>query len=150
MISILLRSAFILLSALTISVEAAEENVEQSKMLGLRTVAYEVENLATAIEWYTKAFGVKPYVESPEYVGFNIQGYELGLMPESDSPVKGNNVLAYWGVENIDTEVDRLISLGAEIQTPIMEVGGGIRLCTLKDPFGNILGIIYNPIFTLE
>jgi predicted enzyme related to lactoylglutathione lyase len=119
-------------------------------MLGLRTVGYEVSNLATAVEWYSNAFGVKPYIESPEYVGFNIQGYELGLMPESDSPIKGNNVLAYWGVENIDIEVSRLFKLGAEIHTPIIEVGGGIRLCTLKDPFGNILGIIVNPIFTLE
>lgn len=119
-------------------------------MLGLRTVGYEVGNLANAVEWYTEAFGVKPYFNSPQYVGFNIQGYELGLMPESEAPVKGNNVLAYWGVEDIDAEVNRLTELGAELHTPIIDVGGGIRLCTLKDPFGNLLGIIYNPIFKLE
>ena len=87
--------------------------MEQSKMPGLRTVGYEVDNLAAAVGWYTKAFGIGPYVETPEYVGFNRSGFELGLMPESDSSMKGNNVLAYWGVENIDIEVDRLTALGA-------------------------------------
>ena len=52
-------------------------------MLGLRTTVYKVDNLNDAKAWYTKAFEVKPYFDEPYYVGFNIQGYELGLQEES-------------------------------------------------------------------
>ncbi|MEM7015775.1 MAG: VOC family protein, partial [Pseudomonadota bacterium] len=66
--------------------------MEQSRMLGLRTVGYEVKDLTVAIECYTKVFGIPPYVETPEYVGFNIRGFELGLMPETDTAAKGTTL----------------------------------------------------------
>jgi len=126
------------------------QDIDSSRMLGLRTVAYEVKNLEAAITWYAKVFDIKPYVNTPNYVGFNIRGFELGLMPIHPSSTKGNNVLSYWGVTDIDSEYKRITSLGATPNTPIMDVGGGIRLGTVKDPFGNVLGLIYNPIFTLD
>jgi len=143
-------SIFVFIFIFIASVEAEEKALEQSMMLGLRTVGYEVKNLDEAVDWYTKAFGIEPYVSTPEYVGFNIRGFELGLMPETSSSPKGNNVLAYWGVENIKKEYKRLIKLGAKEHSPLIDVGGGIRLGAVEDPFGNILGIIYNPIFKLN
>jgi lactoylglutathione lyase len=121
-----------------------------SKMLGIRTVIYEVDNLGKAIDWYSKAFAIEPYVNTPEYVGFNIRGYELGLMPEHEASQKGNNVLSYWGVDNVDKEYAHLIDIGAKPNTPITAVGGDIRLGTLIDPFGNVIGLIYNPIFKID
>ena len=29
-------------------------------------------------------------------------------------------------------------------------VGGGIRICSVIDPFGNVLGLIENPLFRIE
>ena len=56
---------------------------EPHMFLGLRTVKYDVADIAKAKEWYTKVFGVEPYFDQPEfYVGYNIGGYELGLTPE--------------------------------------------------------------------
>lgn len=122
--------------------------MEQSTFLGLRTVVYEVSNLEEAIGWYTQAFGIEPYFNESYYVGFNIRGFELGLMPAEDTgEPKAKNILAYWGVEDVDKEYARLLSLGAKENAPIMDVGGGIRLGSVIDPFGNALGIIYNPIF---
>lgn len=71
-------------------------------MLGLRTTIYKVSDLEAAKAWYTQAFGVKPYFDEPFYIGFNIGGYELGLLPE-EKPMadRTDNVLSYWGVENI-------------------------------------------------
>ena len=41
--------------------------------LGLRTVKYDVADIAKAKEWYTKVFGVEPYFDQPAfYVGYNI------------------------------------------------------------------------------
>jgi len=130
--------------------QCLSEEPQSSSMLGLRTVAYEVNDLNRAVAWYTRVFGVEPYANTTGYVGFSIRGFELGLMPERKDSLKGNNVLAYWGVEDVDAEYARLVRLGAQENTPLINVGGGIRLGTVIDPFGNVLGIIYNPIFKVE
>lgn len=124
--------------------------MEAPKILGLRTTIYKVDNLEKAIEWYTKVFGVPPYFNEPFYVGFNINGYELGLQPEDSNPIeKSENVLSYWGVEDIKKKYQHLISLGATTHEKPTNVGGKIMVATVKDPWNNILGIIYNPEFKI-
>ena len=119
-------------------------------MLGLRTTAYIVKDLAQAKAWYTKAFKTEPYFDESFYVGFNIQGYELGLLPEgNETNLKGENVLSYWGVEDIQKELERLIELGATIHEKPINVDGELLVCSVKDPWSNIIGLIYNPYFKL-
>lgn len=121
-----------------------------TSMLGLRTTVYRVADLAAAKTWYADAFGEKPYFDEPFYVGFNIAGYELGLMPDdTDADDKTDNVLSYWGVEDINAEVARLVGLGATIDGDPVNVGGDIMVAELKDPWGNVVGLIYNPEFKL-
>lgn len=120
-------------------------------MLGLRTTIYKVGNIEQATEWYAQAFETKPYFNEPYYVGFNIKGYELGLQPEeSRTGNLAESVVAYWGVEDIHTVYERLLALGATAHEKPYEVGGDIVTATLKDPFGNVIGLIYNPHFKLE
>jgi catechol 2,3-dioxygenase-like lactoylglutathione lyase family enzyme len=121
----------------------------KSTFLGLRTVVYHVEDLETATHWYTSVLGLDPYFETPYYVGFNVGGFELGLHPvesEKNTGASGSSV-AYWGVPNAETELKRLIYLGATLRSEIQEVGEGIKVADVLDPFGNILGIIENPHF---
>ena len=114
---------------------------------GLRSAIYHVSDLARAKEWYSQAFGVKPYFDEPFYVGFNIGGFELGLDPNMRGVTAGTNVVAYWGTDNADESLKRLLSLGAKLRTGVQDVGDNIRVATVLDPFGNILGIIENPHF---
>ena len=114
---------------------------------GLRTTVYPVGDLARAKAWFTEVFGAAPYFDEPFYVGFQIGGFELGLVPDGTPGTSGANV--YWGVDDIDAEVARIVSLGATVHTAAQDVGGGIRVVDLKDPFGNLLGLIYNPNFDL-
>jgi len=118
--------------------------------LGLRTVIYRVNDVARATEWYTSVLGFPPYFNQPFYVGFNVGGYELGLQPEEDAgPAKAENVEAYWGVEDIQAEYDRLQALGAIEHRKPQDVGGGIWVAMLKDPWGNLIGLIQNPHFQI-
>jgi predicted enzyme related to lactoylglutathione lyase len=114
-------------------------------LLGLRTVAYHVSNIAAGKEWYTKVVGHPPYFDQPFYVGFEVGGFELGLVPDGKPGAGGT--LAYWGTADIDAEVARLVGLGAKLQQPIQDVGEGIRVADLSDPFGNTFGVILNPHF---
>ena len=116
--------------------------------LGLRTVIYRVNDVPRATDWYTQVLGFPPYFNEPFYVGFNVAGYELGIQPEeSAGPAKAANVEAYWGVEDIQAEYQRLLDLGATAYAEPNEVGGGIWVAMVKDPWGNVIGLIKNPHF---
>jgi lactoylglutathione lyase len=118
--------------------------------LGLRTTIYKVMDLAKAKAWYAEAFRSKPYFDEPYYVGFNIGGYELGLIPdEQPAPTKTDNVLSYWGVASIKTEYSRLLKLGASEHEAPHNVGGELMVASVLDPWGNVVGLIYNPYFKL-
>jgi len=117
-------------------------------ILGLRTTIYRVTDIQKAKEWYSKAFSTKPYFDEPFYVGFTIGGYELGLQPEEDGSAIGQGgVETYWGVDDIDAVYQHLLSLGAAEHQAPNHVGGDIVVAMVKDPWQNIIGIIYNPSF---
>ena len=121
-----------------------------SPILGLRTTVYKVSDIVKAKEWYAKAFDTQPYFDQPFYVGFNIGGYELGLDPDDSTGIKSDNAVAYWGVTNIQKEFDRLLQLGATEHGKPTNVGGEIMVATAADPWGNIIGLIYNPEFKIQ
>jgi predicted enzyme related to lactoylglutathione lyase len=124
---------------------------KKSPMLGLRTTIYKVTDLIKAKGWYAQVFQTEPYFDEPFYVGFAIGGYELGLQPdEKEAASKSENVITYWGVENIDIEYNRMIELGATESEAPTNVGGEIMVATVKDPWGNAIGLIYNPEFKLD
>ncbi len=121
-----------------------------NKFLGLRTVGYKVADITAAKEWYTKVLGIAPYFDQPFYVGFNVAGYELGLQPEEASgTTKTSNVVTYWGVDNVQATYDELIAAGAAPHGAPMDVGDGIIVASVRDPWNNAFGIIYNPHFVL-
>ncbi len=117
---------------------------------GLRTVIYHVSDLKKAKEWYSKALKAKPYFDQPFYVGFSVRGFELGLDPDREGITPGSSVVAYWGVPDAKAAFKRLLELGASQHSPVQEVGDGIRVGTVKDPLGNVLGIIENPHFSIK
>ena len=122
---------------------------ERSMFLGLRTVKYEVPDIAKAKEWYSKVLGMQPYFDEPVfYVGYNVGGYDLGLVPQPKAEAKRVAAgVAYWGVEDAHAAYKRLIELGATPVEEIQDVGGGMLVGEVRDPFGNVLGVIYNPQF---
>src|SRR5437867_6604294 len=108
-------------------------------VLGLRTVIYHVPDLKRAKDWYSLVLGVKPYFDEPFYVGFNIGGYELGLDPDTKGVAPGaGGAVAYWGVANVDATVQQFTRAGASLKAPVQDVGDGIRVATVADPFGNL------------
>lgn len=115
-------------------------------LLGLRTVIYPTPDLDAAKAWWTDLLGVAPYFDEPFYVGYEVAGYELGLLPDAD-PAGG--ALPYWGVEDVTAAVEAAIAQGAVTHTPPSEVGGGIVTATVTNPMGAIVGFIFNPHFTL-
>ena len=119
--------------------------------LGLRTVKYRAPDIVKARDWYTEVLGFGPYFDRPFYVGFSVGGFELGLDPDLTEPGVGEgSVTVYWGVVNTEASLARLLGLGAVARSPVQDVGEGIKVATVFDPFGNVLGVIENPHFQYQ
>ena len=114
---------------------------------GLRTVIYTVDDLDSAKGWYRELLGAGPYFDEPFYVGFDVGGYELGLLPGGDEP-RPSAGQSYWGVADCRATWDALLDAGAQWVEEPQDVGGGIVTAVVRDPAGNRLGIIENPHFS--
>jgi predicted enzyme related to lactoylglutathione lyase len=108
----------------------------------IRSVIYHAANLNEAKEWYKKVTGIEPYFDEAFYVGFDINGFELGLDPDMNNIQTGNNAVAYWAVNEIENVVEKLKNMGAQIDSPVTNVGGGIKAAIVRDPFNNYIGLI--------
>ena len=108
----------------------------------LRTVIYHVNDLVAAKEWYSKATGLQPYFDEPFYVGFDINGFELGLDPSMENISTGNHSESYWAVESAKAAVEKFVGLGATLVQDVTNVGGTISVAIVADPFGNHIGFI--------
>jgi predicted enzyme related to lactoylglutathione lyase len=122
---------------------------------GLTTVTYTADDVAAAVAWYTEVFGIEPYFVrdaegTPAYVEFRIGDYqhEFGIMnrrfaPDA-RPDHPGTVLTYWAVDDVQASFDRLVSLGATVHQAPIERGPGFVTASVTDPFGNVLGVMYN------
>ena len=118
------------------------------RFLNLQACIYRVNDLAKAKAWYTDVLGAPPYFDEPFYVGFSVVGFELGLMPGETQIAEHPGVLCYWGVADATVEHARLLSLGGTALEEPHDVGEGIVVAAVRDPFGNPFGVICNPHFT--
>lgn len=129
----------------------AFDSFDAEMFLGLHTAVYHVGDIEKGKEWYSRALEISPYLDEPYYVGFNVGGYELGLdTGTADNSLKQEGHTAYWGVSNIEDVFSHLILIGAQRHEDIKDVGGGIRIASVIDPFGNAFGIIENPHFKIN
>ncbi|EHR51110.1 lactoylglutathione lyase family protein [Saccharomonospora marina XMU15] len=123
---------------------------------GLSTVSFFADDVPAAARFYTELLGVEPYfvrpVEGPPaYVEFRLGDlqHELGIIdsryaahPSGPGPA---GAVVYWHVDDIDGTYQRLLSMGGKAHEPPQDRGEGFITATVTDPFGNLLGIMFNP-----
>jgi predicted enzyme related to lactoylglutathione lyase len=122
---------------------------------GMANVSYWADDVKAARKWYAELFGMEPYfqrpdAENPGYIEYRIGDYqhEVGIidkkyMPKAATPGSGGAVL-YWHVDDIQKGMERLLAMGAKEYEPITKRGEGFTTAAVIDPFGNVLGIMYN------
>ena len=123
---------------------------------GLSTIRYHAADLAAATRWYRELLGIEPYFQVPGYVEFRLGDYqhELGIVESGHEGAKGlsvsegsqpGGVVTYWHVDDITATLQRLRAMGAQELEAARNFGGGFIAASVVDPFGNILGVMYNP-----
>jgi predicted enzyme related to lactoylglutathione lyase len=110
----------------------------------LKSVIYPSADLEADKKFWEAITGVKAYFDEPYYVGFNINGSELGLDPNA-AKAGLTYPVTYWHVQSTVAATEQLIAGGASLNTEARDVGGGMMMATFKDPNGNIFGIIDDP-----
>jgi predicted enzyme related to lactoylglutathione lyase len=122
---------------------------------GLTTVTFYADDLDAARRWYAELLGIEAYfvrpVEGPpSYVEFRIGDYqhELGFLDSRFAPPDGSGkpggAVIYWHVDDVQAAFDRLVSMGATVHQEPVERGPGFVTASVVDPFGNVLGVMYN------
>ncbi len=108
------------------------------KNLGIRTIVYPVKDIAKAKALYRDLLGVEPYADSAFYVGFKVDGLDIGLDPnghkEGETP--------YYAVDDIRKSVKGLVADGAKIIEDVHDVGGGRLIASVRDADSNIIGLL--------
>jgi predicted enzyme related to lactoylglutathione lyase len=116
---------------------------------GLATLNFFAADHNAAKQWYTDLLGMPPYFERPGYMEFRIGDYqhELGIIDAKYAPhstAAPGGAVMYWHVDDLEGTLERLLSLGAKLHEKVMKRGEGFVTASVLDPFGNVLGIMYN------
>ncbi|MGX6606607.1 VOC family protein [Micromonosporaceae bacterium Da 78-11] len=122
---------------------------------GLTTVTYFADDVPAATAWYTEVLGMQPYFARPAegppaYVEFRLgdHQHELGILDARfaphQRPEQPAGVVAYWAVDDVKASYQRLLDLGAASHEEPTDRGPGFTTASVTDPFGNILGVMFN------
>ncbi len=110
---------------------------------GLRSTIFKVGDLPRAKEFYGALLGRVPYFDQPFYVGYEVDGAELGLDPDvANVPAGPGGAISYWRVDEITASWEHSIGHGGSPVEPPHAVGEGIFVALVQDPFGNYIGLI--------
>jgi predicted enzyme related to lactoylglutathione lyase len=107
---------------------------------GITTVIYPVKDMAASKAMFGKLLGVEPYADQPYYVGFKVEGQDIGLVPKNEEGA----MTAFYHVDDIKSTLQILLDTGAQTIQEIKNVGGGRLVASAKDNNGNIIGLIEN------
>ncbi|HEX2996047.1 MAG TPA: VOC family protein [Anaerolineales bacterium] len=105
---------------------------------GVKTIIYPVKDMARAKAQFRALLGVEPYSDESYYVGFKVADQDIGLVP--NSPEAGTT--AFYHVADIKQSLQSLVGAGSQILRQIKDVGGGRLIASVRDPEGNIVGLV--------
>jgi predicted enzyme related to lactoylglutathione lyase len=141
-----------------VSAEATTRKDVRVSLRGFSTISFWAYDVPAAVAWYTDFLGTEPYFTRsgpdgrPAYVEFRIGDYqaELGIVDRAYAPpgtaTEPGGAIMYWHVDDLGATMERLLSMGAKEYQPITPRGTeGFVTAAVIDPFGNVLGIMYNP-----
>jgi predicted enzyme related to lactoylglutathione lyase len=108
---------------------------------GIKIVLHPVSDMAAAKAVYSALLGSAPQADDTYYVGFDVSGQHIGLVPNG-GPQAMTSPVAYWQVTDIEAKLAEVTAAGGAVKEPVHPVGGGRRVATFTDPDGNVLGLV--------
>jgi predicted enzyme related to lactoylglutathione lyase len=108
---------------------------------GAKTLLHPVSDLEKAKAVYTALLGAPPQHDAAYYVGYEVAGQHIGLVPDGAQQGMASPV-AYWHVPDIEAKLAEVTAAGATVKDQPRDVGWGRLVATFTDTDGNVLGLI--------
>jgi predicted enzyme related to lactoylglutathione lyase len=115
--------------------------VSASSTEGIKIVLHPVSDLEKSKAVYTALLGIEPQADAAYYVGYDVDGQHIGLVP-GGGPQEMSSPVAYWAVADIEKKLAEVTSAGATVHESPRDVGNGRLVATFTDPDGNVLGLV--------
>jgi predicted enzyme related to lactoylglutathione lyase len=126
---------------------------------GLTTTSFYSPDLDATKRWYSELFGIPPYMDTPAYLEWRIGDYqhefgvidssyagsELARTPAPEAVGHPAGAVTFWHVDDVPAALEKLAAMGAKEHDAPRDRGTGFITATVIDPWGNILGLMYNP-----
>ncbi|MEA5364398.1 VOC family protein [Amycolatopsis sp., V23-08] len=108
---------------------------------GIKTVLHPVSDVEKAKAVYTALLGAEPTADSAYYVGYDVGGQHIGLVP-GGGPQGMTGPVSYWHVADIEAKLAEVTAAGGTVKDAPKDVGGGRLVATFTDADGNVLGVL--------
>jgi predicted enzyme related to lactoylglutathione lyase len=130
------------------------------ELRGFCTLNFYADDMPAARAWYTEVLGAEPYFEATDPRSGQVGYYEWRLgdhqdefgiingawRPPADPTTKApGGAVMNWHVDDLDGTVERLVAHGATVHQPRVDRTQGFANASVVDPFGNIIGLMFNP-----
>jgi predicted enzyme related to lactoylglutathione lyase len=115
--------------------------MSSSSTEGIKTVLHPVSDRVAAKAVYSALLGIEPQTDGDYYVGYEVAGQQIGLVPGGSGQGMSSPV-AFWHVSDIEAKLAEVTAAGATVNEAAHDVGGGRLVATFADPDGNVLGLI--------
>jgi predicted enzyme related to lactoylglutathione lyase len=108
---------------------------------GIKIVLCPAADLERSKATFTALLGTPPQHDSEYYVGFDVAGQHIGLVP-GGGPQGYTTPVAFWAVADIEAKLAEVTAAGGAVKESPREVGPGRTVATFTDPDGSVLGLV--------
>lgn len=107
-------------------------------MGNFQTVLLPTNDLAASRALYTELLGVQPVADSDYYVGFDVDGQHIGLVPGATA------VVPHLHVDDLESAIALITDAGGTVVDQPRAVGGGRRVAVVHDASGAQFGLTHD------
>jgi ribosomal-protein-alanine N-acetyltransferase len=112
--------------------------------LAVAAVLVHVPEVEAALAWYQSAFpdAVRRRIEDFDVDSLTVGGVQLEIVPADDKVAAGAaGCVVYWRVAQFEDALAHMEAIGATLYRGPMAIEQGQRMCQLRDPWGNCIGL---------
>ncbi len=105
-------------------------------MASFKTVLIPTKDIAASRDLYRSLLGAEPIVDSEYYVGFDVDGQHIGIVPGATA------LLPHLHVDDMSAAVLQVTSAGGTVVEEPRQVGGGRSVAVVQDASGAVFGLV--------